>query len=49
MLTLVKEDWSGWAAECLMCSSVKLDERDYQALLQDTVSTVAITAKGQEV
>ncbi|MFJ3359561.1 hypothetical protein [Streptomyces anthocyanicus] len=49
MLTLVREDWSGWAAECLACSSVKLDERDYQALVQDIVSTVAITAKGQEV
>ncbi|MEU6635726.1 hypothetical protein [Streptomyces rochei] len=49
MLTLVREDWSGWAAECLACSSVKLDERDYQALVQDIVSTVAITAKGQEI
>ncbi|MGW7021516.1 hypothetical protein ACWGGS_19600 [Streptomyces decoyicus] len=49
MLTLVREDWSGWAAECLMCSSVKLDERDYQQLVQDTVNTMAITAKAQEV
>jgi len=49
MLTLVREDHSGWAAECVMCSSVKLDEYDYQQLVQDTVNTVAITGKTQEV
>jgi hypothetical protein len=48
LLTLIREDWSGWAAECLMCGSVKLDEHDYQKLVQDTVNTIAITAKAQE-
>ncbi|MET8511987.1 hypothetical protein [Streptomyces sp. NPDC005077] len=39
-LTLIREDWSGWAAECLMCS-VKMDTADYQALVRDTADALA--------
>lgn len=38
MLAMVREDWSGWAAECANCTSVKLDERDYGALVNDQVA-----------
>ncbi|MFE0451617.1 hypothetical protein ACFW2D_10050 [Streptomyces sp. NPDC058914] len=41
MLTLVREDHSGWAAECVQCSSVKLDERDYQALVRKAYEAVS--------
>ncbi|MFF9210463.1 MULTISPECIES: hypothetical protein [unclassified Streptomyces] len=39
-LTLVREDHSGWAAECVMCV-VKLDERDYQQLVQQAYQAVS--------
>ncbi|AMW13330.1 hypothetical protein A4E84_29840 [Streptomyces qaidamensis] len=41
MLTLVREDHSGWAAECVLCSSVKLDERDYQQLVREAYQAVS--------
>jgi hypothetical protein len=39
MLTLVREDWSGWAAECVMCV-VKLDAQDYGALVRQAAQAL---------
>jgi hypothetical protein len=38
-LTLVREDWSGWAAECVMCV-VKLDAQDYEALVRQAAQAL---------
>ncbi|GAA5078724.1 hypothetical protein [Streptomyces similanensis] len=48
-LTLVRYFPGDWAAECTLCPSVRLDERDYRALVQDIVNTVAIKAIPPEV
>ncbi|MGW3154025.1 hypothetical protein ACWDG9_04875 [Streptomyces sp. NPDC001073] len=34
-LTLIREDHSGWEAECGLCPAVKLDQRDYEALVRE--------------
>lgn len=37
MLTMIREDHSGWAAECVNCPAMKLDERDYRLLVSAQV------------
>jgi len=44
MLTLVREDHSGWAAECLNCPAVKLDARDYGELVRVATQTLEAVA-----
>ncbi|MEU3948178.1 hypothetical protein [Streptomyces sp. NPDC029526] len=44
-MTLVKEDHSGWAAECILCPSVRLDEQDYRQLVQRAYQAVSATGE----
>ncbi|MFD9618482.1 hypothetical protein ACFWB2_14600 [Streptomyces virginiae] len=44
-LTLVREDHSGWAAECGHCPAVKLDQRDYEDLVKAQACRVPGAAK----
>ncbi|MGW2926399.1 hypothetical protein ACWC8S_15945 [Streptomyces fungicidicus] len=44
-LTLVRHHPGDWAAECTLCPSVRLDEQDYQQLVQQAYQ--AVSAVGQ--
>lgn len=44
-LTLVRYFPGDWAAECVLCSSVKLDQRDYENLVRDQAQRAHHTVK----
>jgi hypothetical protein len=38
MRSMIREDHSGWAAECVNCPAMKLDQRDYNLLIKGQVT-----------